>query len=234
MALTQINIPRPLTVAVNEFLPLVKRFRELESAKLVIRLADIETRFDEVLDAMNSYTGWGDVGEWEDVHEYAYMVGCDSVRTYVHISNTVSVTHMTTDRLETLELKLMNYGRARASVQVDTVVDSADIPETVTPSMARVRKRKTFSKSPWRFVVSKMWKGATRSLAEKAQCAGDTLYNIEIEFMPDASYWDMPRHTSTYVATSMLMKMVDIVSSEMISVEPITNASGKSGDDRKR
>lgn len=230
MASTQINIPRPLTVAVNEFLPLVERFRELDSGKLVLRLGSDsggwcvgidESRFDEIFDAMNSYTEWVEVGEWEDVHEYAYMVGGDTVRTGVHISNSVSLSHSVNHRLDVIDLKLLNHGLARGSVQVDTPVPAANIPETVTPSVVRIKKRKTFSKNPWKFVVSRVWKGASRSLAEDAQSTGDTVYDIEIEFLPDASYWNSPRHTSIYVAASMLMKLVDLVSPEMISVEPI-------------
>jgi hypothetical protein len=230
MSSPQINIPRPLTVAVYEFTPLVERFRDLESGKLVLRLGNDsngwcagipESKFDEIYDTMSSYGEWNDVSEWEDVHEYKYTVGTDTVRTNVHISNSVSLTHTVNHRLDVINLKMLNHGLVRGYVKVDTPMLAENIPETITPSVVRIKKRKTFTKNAWKFVVSKIWKGTSRSSAENAQSMGDTVYDIEIEFKPDAAYWGVPRHTSTYVATSMLMKLVDILSSEMISIEPL-------------
>lgn len=226
MTLSQITIPRPLTVAVHEFLPLVERLRELETGKLTIRLGSDsgkmgidEPRFTEILEAMSSYPGWGDVGEWGDVHEYTYTVGDITVSTNVHITKSVSMAHVSKQRLEVVDFKLLNHGSARGCLHVDTPVNEDTIPETVTPSRVRIKKRKVFCRHPWTFAVSRVWKGPTRSMAESAQAKGDTGYDIEIGFTPDPGYWE--EHTSTYVATSMLMKMVDVVSAEMISVEPV-------------
>lgn len=223
--MSAINIPRPVTVAVRALTPLVDLFRELD-ARLSIRFVDLdESRFDEVCDAMHSYGEWSEVGEWEDMHEYTYAVGPAAVQTNVYIRNSVSLSHAVHSCVESLDLRVMNHGLARGSVDTETAVDPADIPETVTPSTVRIRKRKTFCRDPWKFHVSRVWTGGSRSVVEEAQSKGETVYDICIEFSPDASYWNSPRHTSTYVATSMLMKMVDIVSPEMVSVEPVPKGS---------
>jgi hypothetical protein len=231
MTLTQLNIPRPLTVAVTAVLPLVEEFREVDSGRLMIRLGTPragewrggidEMKFDEILSAMNAYKKWDGVTAWVDAHEYTHMAGPEVVKTKVQISNSVSVTHVTTQRLSVLGLRLFNHGLARVSVHVDTPVNARSMPETVTPSMVSVKKRKTFHKAPWEFTASRTWKGTSRSATEIAQSSGDTQYDIEIEFVPDAGYWEVGRHTSTYVAASMLMKMVNVVSPETMSVEPI-------------
>jgi len=91
----------------------------------------------------------------------------------------------------------------------------------VTPSRVKIKKQRAFTRHPWNFVFTKVWSGATRTEAELEQSRGKLVHNVEVVFKPDHSYWDSPTHSSTYVATSMLMKMVDVVSSEMFYVEPL-------------
>lgn len=234
MSSTHLNIPRPLTAAVSEMTPLVDTFRELEDARLVIRLGNEgksewspgvgDSVFNEIYDAMTNYEGWGHVGEWEDFHEYTYTVGATPVVTSVHLSKELTLSHAVKHCVTTMEMKLLNHGRARGFVKVNKVVDPGIIPDTVTPSRVKIKKQKTFTRHPWNFVFTKVWSGATRTDAELEQSRGKLVHNVEVVFIPDPSYWDSPTHSSTYVATSMLMKMVDVLSPEMFYVEPLSNS----------
>jgi hypothetical protein len=234
MSSTHLNIPRPLTAAVGEMTPLVDTFRELDGAMLVIRLGNEgksvwspgvgSSVFNEIYDAMSNYEGWDRAGEWEDFHEYTYTVGITPVVTSVRLSKELSLTHVVKHCVTTMEMKLLNHGRARVSVKINKAVDPAIIPDTVTPSRVKIKKQKTFRRHPWNFVFTKVWSGANRTEAELEQSRGKLVHNIEVGFNPDPSYWDSPTHSSTYVATSMLMKMVDVLGSEMFYVEPLVNS----------
>jgi hypothetical protein len=212
---------------------LVDTFRETESAELAIILGNEspgggwsrgvgESVFDEIFDTMARFTGWDQVGWWEDYHQYAYMVGSTPVVTKVRMCKDLTTSHGVDHAMSTVEMKLLNYGRAKACVRSSTVVDADTLPDTVSPSRVKILKQKTFSRHPWKFVFTKVWSGDNRTDAELQQSKGNLVYNVEIVFTPGHGYWDLPNHSSSYVATSMLMKMVDILSSEMFHVEPLT------------
>ena len=230
MTTSHVKIPRPLTVAVSSFSPLVDKFLELDDGHLIIRLGEmsggiwrdgiVETRFEEILSAMDAYTGWDEVGGWKDLHEYEFRVGDEHICTEVHIGDGVNVSHATKTHLEVLNLKLMNHGFARGMVNIHTPVCSNKIPETVTPERVWIRKKKVYTLKYWRFTAMYVWKGDSRTLAEEAQSKGDTEFCIEVELCPDPGFWGGASSSPTYIATSMLMKVVDLISSEMVSVEP--------------
>ena len=232
MTSSHLNIPRPLTAAVSELTPLVDKFRETTNAELAIVLGDEsptgdwssgvgEIVFDEIFDTMTRYTGWDHVGWWEDYHEYQYMAGSTPVVTKVRMCKDLTSTHGVDQRLATLEMKLLNYGRAKACLRHNTAVDVDTLPDTVSPTKVSILKQKTFTRHPWKFVFTKVWSGDTRTDAEVQQSKGNVVHNVEIGFNPEQAYWDAANHSSSYVATSMLMKMVDTLSTEMFHIEPL-------------
>lgn len=232
MSSTHLNIPRPLTASVQQLALLVEKFRELDDVVLSLDLGSEsgsgrwvrgvnEFVFMDILDMLTSYNKWEEVSEWEDMHEYTYTLAGEHVITNVHICNNVEVSHVTKIIASSLDMQLLNHGRARATVECTASVDKKNIPDAVTPTRVCLKKRKTFRVNAWSFTLEREWSGSNRTDAELAQSKGGTVFGISVAFQPNEDYWLNQRHTSTYVATSMLMKMVDILSPEMICVTPV-------------
>lgn len=218
----EVNIPRPLTDAVPTIHTLVELYREtsnLEPSILSMGLVDVnEPTFDSTSNMLVQYPHWDVPPVLSHNHLYTYMSGDQSVCTDVNIGSSVSVSHTTVHTAKTVDMHIRNHGDATATCTVHTKVDDKTLPDTVYPTSVKLRTQYTFVKAPWVFVISRAWEGASRTEAELAQSRGDTVYGIEVRFEPGDEYWDAPNHTSTYVATSMLMKLVDLVSSEMVTV----------------
>ena len=228
-------VPQSLSLAVAAVTPLVTRYRDMSHAELEVRLGHTdpqtgawvtgvsESAFNDILAMFLKYDKWHDMSDgWGDTHDYMYSVGAESVRTTSHLDTSLQLSHITKKRVGVVELELRGHGRARVALKTETPVCSKTLPETVNPHLVRLKKRRWFRHGVWIFDLTRVWRGATRSLAEDAQMAGATLYEIEVEFAPSYEYWDNTQHTSTYVATSMLMKMVDVLSSEMLACEVIS------------
>lgn len=230
--MSHLNIPRPLTAAVSEMTSLVDTFRHTENAELVISLGNEgsggswsegvgEIVFDEILETLCTYDAWGNVGWWEDFHEYTYTVDSNPVVTKVRMCKEMSTLHGVHHPVSFLHMNLLNHGRAKGCVRYTTHVDVDTLPDTVAPSRVRILKEKRFSRDPWEFVFTKAWCGNTRTDAEVQQSKGNMVHSIDIVFSPPSDYWESTKHSSSYVATSMLMKMVNILSSEMFHIEPV-------------
>ena len=91
MSSTQLNIPRPLTASVQQLALLVEKFRELDDVVLSLDLGSDsgsvrwvrgvnEFVFMDILDMLTSYNKWGEVSEWEDMHEYTYTLAGEHVQ----------------------------------------------------------------------------------------------------------------------------------------------------------
>lgn len=233
MSSNELIIPQPLIVAVNAILPLVEQYRVIPHAEIEARLGSIDpttgvwvsgvsdVAFNEILTMFLNYDGWDLSTAWTDMHDYMYASGSTNVRTSVNLNTSLQLTHITKQRIGMVELQMRNLGRVRVSLSTETPVCSKTLPETVTPHMVRIKKRRSFYRSPWRFDLTRVWRGSSRSEAERAQSRGEDSFEVEIEFVPDAEYWESAKHTSTYVATSLLMKTVDVLSDEMIGCEVV-------------
>lgn len=231
MSSNDVVVPQPLVVAVAAVTPLVSRFREVPYAELEVQLGCSrddgswdpgvsEDTFNEILTMFLDYDGWDSVSEWSDIHDYMFNLEDGTcVCTSVVLDRCIHPSHIVKQRVEMVELRVRNHGRARVSVNKEVPWCSKTLPETVTPHHVRMKKRRSFVRGPWRFFLTRVWQGGSRSMAEEAQSRGVCGYEVEVNFLPDMEYWDNARHTFTYVATSLLMKMVDVLSDEMMCVE---------------
>lgn len=219
----EVNIPRPLTDAVPTIHTLVELYREssnLEPSILSMGLSNVnEPTFDSTYNMLVQYTHWDTPPTLSHNHIYTYMSEGGEVCTDVNITSSVSISHTKVHTTRTVDMHIRNHGDASATCTVYTKVDDHKLPETVYPTSVKLRTQYTFMKAPWMFVISRTWAGTSRTEAELAQSKGDTIYGIDVYFQPGDEYWYTPKHTSTYVATSMLMKLVDLVSSEMVMVQ---------------
>jgi len=224
MTTNHVIIPRPLTESVPAIERLVQQFRETpppEHSTLSIHLTNVgESVFDTTYTMLVHYPQWDTPPALEHRHLYRYLIDDTPVCTDVGISHRgVSIQHVTVEPETSVYLHMRNHGRACASVVTKTRVDESLVPSVLSPDSVAMTSQYVFLKHPWMFVMSRTWTGESRTEAEMAQAKGDPEYKISVRFVPGAGYWDVQHHTSTYVATSMLMKLVDLVSSEMVGIE---------------
>mgnify|MGYP005990229079 CR=1 FL=1 len=225
MTTNHVIIPRPLTEAVPAIQGLVDQYREtsdLQHSTISISLANVgEAVFDTTYTMLVHFPHWDTPPALEHRHAYRYLSGDIPVCTDVGISAGVHIQHTRVTSDTSVNLHLRNHGGACASVVVKTPVDATHIPSVVFPDSVTLTSQYMFTKTPWTFVMSRAWTGESRTAAEIAQAKAEPVHRVEVRFAPPPGYWDIPHHTSTYVATSMLMKLVDLVSAEMVGVEVI-------------
>jgi hypothetical protein len=239
MISNDVVVPQPLAVPVATVTPLVETFREIgKDAKLEVRLGfanpdgNWETgvskdSFNEILDMFLRYEGWDDASsEWDDIHDYMYRVphtlGDDArMRTSVELTSRLILTHVIKQYVDMVELRMRSYGRARVVLKKEMDVCGKMLPETVTPDMVLLKKQRCFTRGAWCFTLTQVWRGSSRSDAEQAQTCNKCKYEVSVQFVPPNDYWENARHTSTYVATSLLMKMVDVLSDEMVGCDVV-------------
>jgi hypothetical protein len=221
MARHHVNIPRPLTAAVPTIEALVQSFLSGTGMTLGVYLTLVSHfTFETTLTMLKEYPHWDHVADVEQHHSYRYHVTPGvPVCTRVVIGDGVRVSHVIPSLERMVELRLGNHGQAHARLERE--VTPAHVPETVLPEQVTLESRWGFTKAPWKFHVGCAWSGQSRSEAERAQAAGAKActYTIGVSFHPNPEYLKMANHTPAYIATSLLMKVVDLVSAEMITVD---------------
>jgi len=234
MISNDVVVPQPLAVAVSAVTPLVATFADMMDGELGVRLGQSdgagqwetgvsEPSFNEILSMFLKYEAWDEASPgWVDIHDYLYTLGDGTrMRTSVELTTRLTLTHIIKHHVNKVELRMRNHGRARVSLKKEIDVNGKMLPETVSPHTVRIMKRRSFTHGAWRFELTRVWRGSSRSSAEEAQERNQCAYEVEVAFVSTEGYWENPRHTPTYVSTSLLMKMVDVLSDEMIGCEVV-------------
>ena len=168
---------------------------------------------------LESFTEWDSGTNWEDMHDYFYTHEGASIRTTVHFqhdSENFDMTHITKQTVNQVNLKRMGASLTPTSydmrVSLNRECPHKDLPPIVTPQFVRIKKRRSFSLKHWRFDLSRVWEGKTRLEAEMRQSKHEPIYEFEVEWVNPHEYLKMDsNHTNEYVATSLLLKMMDFM-----------------------
>ena len=156
-------------------------------------------------------------GGWKEFHDYFYE----------HKGKTIRCRSSTNDK--TLEIECENiekqrhesiqipeddtgeYRRAwRISLSTEQKLEPADIPNIVKPTFVRITQRKSYnyknkdSTMRWRYDISLVWSGHSKTDAEKKQFSEDPLYEFEIELE-----YCHPDISDLYTARSLWCKMME-------------------------
>jgi hypothetical protein len=224
MTSTRVTIPRALTVATSVVKRLVDASRGTHGARLYLEIEDLcATRFAEYTDMFSRFAEWDSAADWVDVHEYVYMVGGKPVQTTVHMGSRVIVRHSQEQSLDSVCLHVPSTGNVSVHATVETHVSDADVPETVTPTSVRMYRERTWRSGPWQFTCVRAWSGKSRTEAERTHAGNRGTSSVRICFEPDEDYWAVQHHTSLYVATSMLIKMFNVIGGDMVPVDVVSH-----------
>ena len=222
MTTTRVIIPQPLTAGTRALASLVERCRASKGARLRV-FYDVASLmvFKDVQIMLGAYEHWDHATpEWEDLHDYYYDTEGITVRTTVDMGAHVALTHTQSRKLGVLLMEISGHGRARAVLVEETGMGGESVPEMVLPTKVNIRRRLVYLKGAWRIELMCVWTGSSRSAAELMQSTHKAVYRVSVEFRPPdaAAYWGEACHTPEYVAASMLMKLLSVVSGEMVRV----------------
>lgn len=230
------QVPPELSAAVTHVMPVVAEYRQAlhdktHTTQLKVRLgkraggarwdADIGgPTFQAVHTLLDAYDGWRHKQLHVDLHDY-FFTAAGQVRTTVLLHSHVDVTHTRKLSLTSLDLKLVTQPfDARVSVRREVAVDGATLPPIVEPHLVRLKKRSSFWLDKWRFDLTQVWSGATRSEAESKQAQGKCTYEVEVECV--CTHAALSTLSDDYVALSMLLKVCSVLGGASLSMLPHT------------
>lgn len=191
---------------------------------------------EQVLALFETYTLWQRVTPWEESHDYFYDTAGKQIRTsvYFRIDPITQKREMTTEHIKKYSkhcidfkyvscdggLSSPNQYDLRVSLNCEETVPKSELPSVINPSSVRIKSRKSFyhksgtfpsSEPLWRFDVTRVWHGNTRTEAEQNQRNGTTVYEIELELLNPQLLRISPSHDSYYAMCSLLLKMYDFI-----------------------
>ena len=113
----------------------------------------------------------------------------------------------------------------RVCLNYEETLSKEDIPDCMNPTSVRLKTRKSFyyksdnipSYDPvWKFDITRSWLGESKSEAEHKQKANEsTNYELELECLNPTALMCLDKHDSFYVMCSMLLKMSDLLNSQV-------------------
>lgn len=174
----------------------------------------------QILQIFTECEHWTEVvdGEWKHQHDFFYELS-DGRRVRTSSSFDIDnqplmdVQHVTKTRYSTVDLHVPTGGKSvydiRVALSSETPVPPQDLPDTVIPTLVRIKQRRSFIYKHWRFDMTKVWSGGSRLAAEQAQQAKSTTYEIELECASPVEC--LQSSQDNYIATSLLLKMCDLL-----------------------
>ena len=249
MAAKALEIPNSLHDAVQQVAPLFKRLRASLSGtesghyELEARIGLLSNnRFVPGINAecmrqiegmLSSFSGWDRCTQgWINSHDYFYRVDGKQYRTSTTFEGgSISSTHMYKTMLEHQDLQhvplhstavlghlcqIPVVGDVRVSLAVELPVE--DLPPLVMPYMLRFKQRRSFHIRGWRYDLTKTWQASSRKEMEAKQ-GQPPVCEVEIECEDPVGCLAKPYHTDEYMATSLLLKMMDLLT--LRGLEPL-------------
>lgn len=164
-----------------------------------------------------------EASDWVEHEDYFYNTTIDrqscQVRTRVEYDPYELELRPTHVRKEKIDSVTMRAGAVavRVALSRERPVAKSLVPTCVTPSRVSIKQRKRIrwtrkpaSAPPWSYEFSLAWAAESRSKAEHARTiAGACTHELEIELDLTSDYTQ--RHASEYLATSLLMKALDLL-----------------------
>ena len=178
--------------------------------------------FADSVAACEAWGGWSDVSAWVASTDFCYPLGDAFARTTRTGGGTLaSVTHLAKRPVARCQLRLEHDGAAdaprgvRVSLAAETPLHADDLPPSVTPTIVRDKRRKSFAWGAWRWDFTRVREGANRAALEQGAAA--ERYEIEVELAAFAEY-AASKPDDAHVATSLLMKLCDLIEAQAVGV----------------
>lgn len=174
-------------------------------------------------------------GEWVQIVTHYYTIGDRQVRTRVDArSDSLSVRAVTIAkrRLHRCEVRCRGTPwRVRVDLSEEPPVPVDQLPETVLPTRVTITHRSSATyggteEAPlWRYDLSVVWHGRTRTEAEARQRDESVApeYMLELEYIGGPA--GLAEHGAEYLACSGLLKILDTVGLTSATCDVVAPAS---------
>lgn len=209
----------------------IRSLRENPSCELEARFGKIiDGRFkpgvdrntmDTIIEAMQKSAFVKGEDEWKEETDFYFEHNRKQLRTRVsYDSNTMTITPETTEKkimcapVDCFHKVENKSGNMDVRISLKTEHVHTEVSSAVNSTLVRIKQRRRFvtDNGMWAFDFSMTWSGTTKSEAEYSQMNNDAVYEIECELLGNDAY--LNDKTNEYVATSLLLKMKDLLPSQ--------------------
>ena len=198
-----------------------------------------KTAWRKICDTLDAFQGWESIKEWREICDFFWTATDETgksiqLRTsrYIDDNGQMQFECYQKSKISECTVKIVNIDAITTSARVSFATEipySGKLPKIVPTDSVRIKKRKSYywkgSSSTWAVDVTKVWTDNTltqttrkRDLDENkmsdSKHGGDTefaSYEIEIECMDTPLYFKHKGNTNSYIALSLLMKVLGIL-----------------------
>tara|TARA_B110000090_G_scaffold159076_2_gene175226 strand:+ start:3562 stop:4335 length:774 start_codon:yes stop_codon:yes gene_type:complete len=177
------------------------------------------TFFDRIVGLLDNYDGWSQTKPWCEHHDYFFADDqARALRCSIEFDRSPpTVTTVHKQRLRTATLLHVDECEVydvRVSLSSEKATTHHQVPETVVPSLVRIKQRKSYFIEQWRYDVTRVWSGKSRGEAEKLhKMDAPNSYEIEVEMLDPRVLLRRQNHTDERVAFSLFLKILSLCSS---------------------
>lgn len=150
--------------------------------------------------------------EWVEHQDFLYTIDDTPHRTRVSYSaDDMQATPTTIVKRPVQKVDILTGGEFDIRVAVKREISVPNPEMCVTTDRVRIKQHRRFKTrcGTWCFDFALVWSGRTKTEAERKQCSSDPEFEIECELLEPTRY--LALHDDAYVATSLLLKMCDLV-----------------------
>lgn len=201
--------------------------------------SDVGDAFGAIVQMLESYPRWSRIVDWHDSEDVFFLAQFEGaareVRSRVSYGDAgLSVHSITKRRLASAELQLRSTDPgccalehtedvvgvqldARITASLERTVPLEALPPAVKPTGVRIKRRKSFYLASlavpgetFRFDCTLVWQSDNKRNVEKMQLEGAVpRHEVEVECLLPGKYLESCRGDSTYLALSLILKLLD-------------------------
>jgi hypothetical protein len=201
--------------------------------------SDVGDAFGSIVQMLDSYPRWSRITEWQDSEDVFFLAQVEGssreIRSRVSYGEAgLSVHNIHKRRIAAADLKLKSTDPgccalehtedivgvqldARITASLERTVPLEALPPAVKPTGVRLKRRKSYFLASlavpgetFRFDCTLVWQSDNKRTAEKLQMEGAApRHEVEVECLLPAKYLESCRGDSTYLALSLILKLLD-------------------------
>ena len=175
--------------------------------------------FRECIDACDAFDSWTSVRDWTSTTEFLYTHEGHQMRTVRDDKGEVS--HFSKQAVTRCDLSLRHAVQgaptaARVGLSIEATKGQGELPVSVLPTFVREKSRKSYVSGAFRWDFTRVYQGSNRAEIDAAIAEDRAIYEVEVELQDYTGYSSL--HTDEYVAESMLMKTIDLIDAQRVTV----------------
>ncbi len=227
-----VNVLQSLVSDVRSYLVSQNR-RPNSNVELEIRLGLLENSFQtdigqnawmRILSAMNASSDWKKkIPEYEIIDFYYNIEDPEQnkrhIRTsrYLNEKGVLTVEHTEKIKKKSCTFPLEGTPSVATGIRVvfntEAMVSLDELPDITSTDLVRIKHRRSFHWSSWRFDMTRVWTANTYSAAvrKRDEQNNKASYEVEIELCDPQTYFSKKFHSDGYIAVSIFLKIIGLL-----------------------